>query len=107
MAAGEVHVGDTGVSFDRTVKNIDGVVDISGATVKQFLFERPDKSTLEKAADFINTGTDGQLRYNTVSGDLTVAGIWKIQVYLVLGGDNFRSDVSTFEVFENVTTNNP
>lgn len=103
MAANEIHKSDIGTIFLITVKDGTTAVDISGAATKQILFRKPDNSTLvTQTASFTTDGTDGKMQYTSVSGDLDTGGTWRIQVYLVIGGNEFRSDISTFEVHGNL-----
>ncbi len=99
----QVHVGDIGTLFTVTLKDHeDLVVDISSATTKLLVFEKPNGDNLEKTALFTTDGTDGKLKYTTVSGDIDTAGSWRIQAKVVIPSGTFFSSVSTFEVRPNL-----
>jgi hypothetical protein len=102
MASNEIHVGDVGTVFQRTIMDNDVAVDVSAATVKQYIFVRPDGSKLTVSAAFATNGTDGVLQYATVSGDLSMPGQWRLQVYLELPAGKWKSDVGLFDVFANL-----
>jgi len=102
VAANEIHRGDIGTAFVVTVKQGSNVIDISGATTAQILFEKPDGSVLTKTASLTTDGTDGKMQYASQSGDLSVSGSWRLQGYLVLASWTGRTDVHTFEVHSNV-----
>lgn len=99
----EIHLNDIGTVFQATVKDQDSaVVDISGATTKQIIFELPDGTNLEKDASLTTDGTDGKMEYATILGDLSEAGLWKSQGYVVLATGEWRSDIQRFEVMPNL-----
>lgn len=103
MAANEIHVGDVGTVFERTVTEGGTAVDVSAATVKQMIFRKPDGSLLTKTASFGTDGTDGVLTYTTVDGDLDQPGQWQLQVRIVSAAWSGRSDVAVFDVHRNLS----
>lgn len=102
MSAEEIHVDDIGVVFKVLIKDADVVQDISTATTKEILFLKPDGSTLTKTASFTTDGADGYIQYTSISGDLSLAGIWKIQAHIIMGALNIHTDISPFRVFSNI-----
>lgn len=103
MARIEVHKDDIGTRFELTFKDDGIVVDISSATVtKEVIFEKPDGTILTKTASFVTDGVDGKLQYVTVSSDIDVAGIWKLQGKVVLTAGTYKSSMHEFRVFENL-----
>lgn len=103
----EVHIGDIGTVFRVTLNDCGGgtpvVVDVSSATTKQILFTKPDKTVLTKDATFTTDGTDGQIEYASIDGDLDAKGTWKIQARIVFpNGSKWSSDVSKFKVYPNL-----
>lgn len=102
MAANEIHVDDIGTEFLVTIQANDTFVDISSATTKQFIFQKPDCSKLTKAVSFDSDGTDGKLSYNTTSGDIDSAGTWKLQALVVLTSGTYHSEITSFKVHPNL-----
>lgn len=104
MAANEIHVGDIGTVFRTTIKSGGSAVDVSGATTKQMLFQKPGAAgtILTKSAVFTTDGTDGVVEYVTVEDDLDTAGIWLRQVYIVLPSGEWHTNVDRFEVYPNL-----
>ena len=103
----EAHVSDIGTVFRVTVYDIDSggttsALNISAASTKQLIFGKPDGTTLTKTATFTTDGSNGQIEYSTVSGDLSKAGTWSLQAYIVTSGGEWRTDVGTFKVYENL-----
>lgn len=76
--------------------------DIGGATVKQLVFGRPNRTTFTVSASFFTNGADGILQYITVDGDLTPYGRYQAQANLVMPGFNGRTEVRTFPVEKNI-----
>lgn len=102
MAANEVHVSDIGTVFEVTIKDDTVAVDVSTASTKNLLFRKPDGTILTKAASFKTTGADGIIQYVTISGDLSMPGLWNLQAHIVMSSGNWKSDVATFEVHPNL-----
>jgi len=98
----EIHVG-TIVTFEITVKDQDDtVIDISTATSKQLIFRKPDKTKLTKDVIFVTDGTDGKIQYTTSTTDLSQAGKWELQGYIVLAFGGPYSSIIGFDVKANL-----
>jgi hypothetical protein len=82
----------------------DGYValDISTATVKQIIIDKPDGTNLTKGANFVTDGKDGKLYYLTVAGDFDQAGTYRTQAKIVMPGFSGYSSATTFEVLANI-----
>ena len=100
--ADEIHVGNIGTMFKCTVLSNDVAENISAATTKKIIFLKSDATRVEKDASFYPDGTDGILTYTTVDGDLSVAGVWRIQGYVEIGSSVFYSNVQSFTVYGNI-----
>jgi len=99
----EIHLGDVGTTFIVTVTNSSGgALAISNATVKELTFQRPDSTALTKAADFVNDGNDGKIKYTTITGDLSMTGSWKIQAHIVTPMGGWRTSTANFTVLPNL-----
>ena len=103
----QAHVNDIGTIFRVTVYDTTStggttVANISTASTKQFTFKRPDGTTFDRAAVFTSDGSDGNIQYLSVDGDLNVAGTWHLQAYVVTSAGNWRTDVGHFKVSENL-----
>jgi hypothetical protein len=95
-----INEGDIGTVIELVVHDSDdAVVDISGASTKQIKITNPSGTTSTKDGSFSTDGTDGKLRYTTVSGDLNQEGLWKARAYLVFaGGWAGHSSIASFLV---------
>ena len=102
MAAREIHVGDIGTNFRITLKDDLAIVDASGATTQELIFKPPRLPSFARTTSYVIDGTDGQIEYATVDGDLSVKGVWKLQAHIVLAAGEWRSDVYEFPVHENL-----
>ena len=103
----QAHVNDIGTIFRVTVYDTTStggstVADISAATTKQMVFERPDGTTFTKTAVFTTDGSDGNIQYISVDGDLNVAGTWHLQAYVVTPAGTWNTNVGNFRVYENL-----
>jgi hypothetical protein len=101
--AQEIHKGDIGTVFELTVRDQDGVVDLSGATVKDFYFRQPSGKTKPKVTALFKTdGTDGILTYTTVAGNLDENGTWQLQADVETSNGRWRTNIVTFVVHANL-----
>lgn len=100
--ASEIHYGDVGVNFNITVMNGTAVLNVSGADDIYIIFQKPDGSDLTKTATLVTNGTDGNIRYTSVSGDLDQVGTWQIQARVDFGASVFSTDIQKFKVYRNI-----
>jgi hypothetical protein len=100
--ASQIHVNDIGTTLIGTVLDSGIAVDISSASTIQMIIKKPDQTTSTKTASFNTDGTDGKMKYVTVSGDIDQAGNYKIQGKVILGTATYFSSVSTFKVYCNI-----
>jgi hypothetical protein len=76
--------------------------DISTASVKKLVFHKPGSGSFTKTAEFTTDGTDGNIEWATVTGDLTPWGTYQVQPDLVIPGFTGRGKRATFEVLKNL-----
>ena len=101
MAHDELHVGDNSTIIVTLTE--DGVfTDVSAATLIEFKFQKPDKTVVVRTGSFVTDGTNGQVQYKLLTGDLDIDGPWKVQVVITEGTDKFNSAVGRFKVNRNV-----
>jgi hypothetical protein len=97
------HVNDFGTTFQITLTDADGVaVDVSSATTKQILFEKPDGTALTKIAAFLTDGTDGIIQWIATAGVLVDFGLWKIQGRVLAAGFQYSSEKGDFRLGTNL-----
>lgn len=103
MSHADIRVGDVGTVFRLTiVDELEDIVNISAATTTEIRFEKPDKTTVDKTAGFVTDGTDGGIQYVTIADDLDMSGKWRIQAYIVTPVGEWRSEIETFWVSDNL-----
>ena len=103
MAIDEIHINDVDTIFETEIRdNNDAVVNISSASRKNFLFSKPNLSLVTRTGVFTTDGTDGLLRYNTVSGDNSAVGVWCYQIDIAFSGGHWHSDTTQFRVEPNI-----
>ena len=101
------HVNDIGTTFrvtvyDATSTGGSAIANISAASTKQMIFSRSDGTPFTKTAVFTTDGSDGDIEYVSVDGDLNMAGTWHLQAYVVTPAGNWRTDVGHFRVYDNL-----
>jgi hypothetical protein len=98
-----IHQSDIGTLIQIQVVDCDGTaVDISGATAKQMVFKKPSGTTLTVSADFVNTGTDGLIKYMIADGDFSEVGTYKVQGVVTVGAYIWHSNFESFRVYRNI-----
>lgn len=103
--AAAIHVGDIGTSLRATVYDQGGViVDLSSFDALTIKLLKPDHTTVEFITSLFTDGTDGVMEYvTTLASDLDIAGIWKLQGIVELGGGTaHHSDIIVFRVEGNL-----
>jgi hypothetical protein len=100
--ASEIHYGDVGVNFNITVMNDTVPLDVSNANNIYIIFEKPDGTDVTKTASLINDGSDGNIRYTTIVGDLDQVGTWQIQAKVDFGSSVFSTEIQKFKVQRNL-----
>ena len=104
MAENEIRVGDEKTRLQLIVKDNGVLVPINDATIKEIVFQKSDddETVVTKPAVFVTDGLDAELEYLTEAGFLDVAGLWKMQAYIESPSWSGHSDITEFEVFENL-----
>ena len=100
--ASQIHVDDIGTTLVGTVLDDGSAVDISSASSIRMIIKKPDQTSSTKTASFNTDGTDGKMKYVTVSGDIDQVGNYKLQGKVVIGSATYYSSVSTFKVYCNI-----
>ncbi len=99
--AAEVFAGDVGTIFRVTITDENNaVVDCSTTTTKQIWFKKPTGEVVKKTATFTTSGTDGQIEYAAIAGDLVPAGVWELEGYVVFTTGSWHSTRVQFPVRE-------
>tara|TARA_Y100001938_G_scaffold140913_1_gene209876 strand:- start:242 stop:571 length:330 start_codon:yes stop_codon:yes gene_type:complete len=103
----KAQLNDVGVVFVVTIKNCDNgtatAYNIASSTVRQIILKSPNGVTSTKTAVFNSDGTDGVIKYTTVSGDLNEVGTWRLQARVAFGSTyDYKTDIETFKVYENL-----
>ncbi len=103
MSNADIRVGDIGTIFRLTiVDKVDDPVNISAATLMEVRFGKPGGVSVDLPAAFETDGVDGVIVYTAVSGDLDLSGRWRIQAHIVSPAGEWRSEIETFQVAENL-----
>ncbi len=104
MANRNPQQGLIGLPVVLTLVDQDGAaIDISTATVKKIVFQKPNGAVVEKTAIFDSNGTDGKIKYVTVADDLDQAGIWHLQANVTTPTLQGKSSVVPMRVVKNLT----
>jgi hypothetical protein len=95
------HIGQTGI-FRRTIS--DGVVDLSTASLQEFIFWRPGSVTPMSVPTVFTTppGSDGVVEYSVPGSHFDVDGEWTVQFHGITPSDVIWSDVEEFTVAPNL-----
>jgi len=97
-----IQVGATNLLIKLTVKSGNSALDISDATTKNIIIERPDSTLVTGSGIFFTDGTDGILYYRTIVTDLNQDGEYNAQAYLVTPSFTGYTTQISFTVYENL-----
>lgn len=87
---------------------IDTPDDVSGASLKNFRFQRPDGTTVDVAASYSTDGTDGKLKVVTsATFNFNQAGHWKVEAYIEKGAAKLGTLPADFFVVARLATPAP
>ncbi len=97
MAIDSIHVGDVGTELLISLTENGVAKDISDMTTREFFLKPPENGTLKTVtASFKTDGTNGQLTYNLVSGNIDVAGRWEVEAHIAKTGADYASEIGFF-----------
>ena len=98
----EIHKNDIGTVFQLELQEDDVAVDISAAIQIDIFLGAPSGATKQSTGVFVTDGTDGKIKYTTVSGDLDEEGPWQIQAKITMPAWNGHSSIVNFNVYPNI-----
>ena len=61
MPANEIHLNDVGTKFLVTIKDGSSAVNISSASTKEIIIQKPSGTKITATATFDSDGTDGKI----------------------------------------------
>jgi len=97
-----IQVGAVDMLVELEVREGYGVLDISSATTKNIIIEKPDNTLITASATFLTDGKDGLIYYRTVAGDLNQAGVYNVQAYIVMPTFTGYTTPISFTVYANL-----
>ena len=102
--AAEIHIGDVGTRFLVTINDGSNTVNLTDATLRQLNFRKPDDTVVYRTASVAGDGSEssGVMFYDTVLGDLDVAGSYKLQGKVTIPSGTYFTDIYTFKVHCNL-----
>ena len=99
----QIHMGDIGTEFRATIVEDGAAKDVSAADTITFKFRKENNSVVAKTGVFVNSGTDGLVKYISEAGFLDMKGEWDWQVYVEFpGGSKWHTDIVNFHVHPNI-----
>ena len=75
----EIHVGDIGTAMIVTLREHGEILDLAEFETITFTLTRPDGTACGGPGEILDAGA-GRVQYLTVAGDLSMAGLWTVQV---------------------------
>jgi hypothetical protein len=82
-----------------TLINVDVGSDITGATVHQIKYIKPDGSS----GNWDATVSTQYLQYTTADGDLDELGDWEVQAYVETASGKWHGEVTRFKVLKPIS----
>jgi hypothetical protein len=98
-----IQIGATNLAIKLQIKDGNNNMNISSASTLTMIIERPNNTLITGSAALFTDGTDGIMVYYTSgSGDLTLAGQYNAQAYIVMTGFTGYTTPVHFMVYENL-----
>jgi len=101
-----IQVGATNLLITLEIKEGYAPLNISSATTKNIIIEKPDDTIITTTGSFITDGSDGLLYYRTSATDINQAGIYNVQAYLVMPDFTGYSTPVSFTAYANLPLDN-
>ncbi len=99
----EIHINDKGTVIQSTImKNCSEVFDLSAADTIEYILKKPSGTVVTLTCVLVTDGSDGEIRYTSISSTFDEAGYYKLQAHIVLGSTEWRTNIETFRVYPNL-----
>lgn len=95
MATGKIYVSDWGVVFSVLTG-----IDLTLATAYKLKIIKPDGRNVVWNCTVSSPATAGYLTYTSISGDLDVAGSYKLNSYVTFPSGVFTGETAVFRVYK-------
>jgi hypothetical protein len=103
MSQDEIHVGDKGTAFNVTLYDGTTAVDISLATSKVFVFEKPSGTKMSVTATVSGTGSLGTMTWSVpTTTTIDEDGEWRLQAKVGFSDSSYHTDITRFTVYPNL-----
>lgn len=97
------HEGDLGTYLEVEFRSADGgAKDISAASVREIRVERPDGTRVAFTAAFTTDGTDGKIRHQWTTNELSQLGRWMVQGFVSGTGFSFSTKRGILTVLDRI-----
>ena len=91
---------DVGVKIAATIQDEGTALNLGSATTTDFLV-KIGGATVTWGATVVDA-TGGKIEYTTTSSDLSAVGRVEIQAHIVIGTQNFKTQITHFDIFPNL-----
>lgn len=90
------------VPFTIEIRENGEPVNISGASTKSIILEKPNQEKVTLTGSFVNTGVDGLLVGRSSGDDIDQLGSWRFYALIVVGSYTCYTPPSTFTVVDRI-----
>jgi hypothetical protein len=97
-----VQVGTIGLMIELGVKEAYNYLNLSTASIKNIIIKKPSGMYLTVSGSYTTNGTDGKIYYTTREGDLSEAGVYKVQGQIAIGTFSGYTTATQFTVVANI-----
>lgn len=98
----EIHMNDIGTIFQLELQEDGLAVDISAASNITIYLGAPSGAAKTSTGQFVTDGSDGLIKYTTITGDLDEVGPWTIQAKITMPAWEGHSSIVNFAVYPNI-----
>jgi hypothetical protein len=98
-----MRVGDVGTKIiSQIVDQAGEIIPIGSAITLLMKLRKPDGAVIPKTPTLLTDGTDGKLVYTTISGDIDMAGTWKVQTSVLMASGSWHTTIDFIDVDANL-----
>jgi len=95
----QVSILDIGTALRVEVQENNAAIDVSTSTARSIELTKPDGTIESKTAAYVTDGTDGQIEYITLAGDIDQRGRWQYRAKVEFGAAQvFHTKPASFNV---------
>lgn len=97
-----IHEDSVGTTFRQRCRENNAALDLTGASLLQFRFRKPDGTRFDRTATLDGVATLGVIIYVGQTGEFETPGDWCYQAHVTIPSGEWWGDVADFVILPNL-----